>query len=548
VRLGAQVTPAAELQVKLSSDGLSTPVLHSVSLLYEDSPDLAVTDLHVIAPNGTVDPSEVKSGDVITVVATIKNVGSLAAPGSFFTTIYLSSDANITTADSLMGQCTPYGLDVNATYTCTIQYPISIYTSGDPLYVGAITDRNDSIPDSNPLNNTKSTALKITRDKFPDLTVTDLHIVTANGIINPPVVSSGDVITVSATIKNAGTWEVGSTFITAFYLSSNADTSTAGTPMGQCVPYGLAVNDTYTCTIQYAISMYTFGDPLYVGVIADKNNSYPDDSNPGNNKKSMALKIVPDKFADLMVADLRIVAPDGTVNPPELKYGDVITAVATIKNVGSLAAPGSFFTTFYLSNDANITTSDAFMGQCTPYGLDVNATYDCTIHYTITTVADPIYVGVLVDKTNSISDQIRGNNTKSLAVKVTRDKFPDLKVTDLHIVAPNGTVNPPEVKSGDVITVAATITNVGTWEVPSSFITALYLSSDANITTSDAFLGQCIPYGLAVNESSTCTVQYTITTVADPLYLGVIADKNNFYPEDSNPANNKSSIAVRVVP
>jgi hypothetical protein len=77
------------------------------------------------------------------------------------TRYYISTDANITSADTYIGEAT-YTLarDLPNYYQYSLVIPASL-TVGKVYYIGAIIDSNNAIPEKSELNNTSYTAIKV---------------------------------------------------------------------------------------------------------------------------------------------------------------------------------------------------------------------------------------------------------------------------------------------------------------------------------------------------------------------------------------------------
>jgi murein DD-endopeptidase MepM/ murein hydrolase activator NlpD len=110
------------------------------------SPDLVVTDVSGSSP--------VTAGGSINVSATVLNQGG-AATGSFRLGIYLSTDAGITTSDTIIGTCNIGGLSAGASQTCSGSVTMPQLSSGTYI-VGAIADDLNVVVESNEGNNTRA--------------------------------------------------------------------------------------------------------------------------------------------------------------------------------------------------------------------------------------------------------------------------------------------------------------------------------------------------------------------------------------------------------
>ena len=156
VNVNAPYTPAAEIQIKLSSDGLSTPVLHSVTLSYESYPDLIVT-------NATV-PSLGTIGSPISVSTTVANQGTGAADTSKVG-IYLYNTAKETSY--FLGDRTVAQLAAGASDSGSITVTIPTVPTGN-YYLKACADYTNLVVEGNETNNcTLGNAISISSVRGP---------------------------------------------------------------------------------------------------------------------------------------------------------------------------------------------------------------------------------------------------------------------------------------------------------------------------------------------------------------------------------------------
>lgn len=141
-------------------------------------PDLIVSAL-------SSNKAEYTAGETITITAAIRNQG-LSATGGFYVTVS-SPDlpAQTTYVSSLAA-----GGTTNVAFT----YTASQYTSNKTITVTATADSTNAIDETNEGNNTRSTAFTVLA--LPDLTVASLAG-------DEPIYEAGEIITVTAVVKNA---------------------------------------------------------------------------------------------------------------------------------------------------------------------------------------------------------------------------------------------------------------------------------------------------------------------------------------------------------
>jgi hypothetical protein len=108
----------------------------------------AQPDLMVASVSG---PSSASTGQAISIQTTLANQGK-ATPPTFRTALYLSTDAAITSADTLIGTFDSPPLYPNSTTTTTRSVGLPPNTQGT-YYLGAITDSTNVVSESNENNN-----------------------------------------------------------------------------------------------------------------------------------------------------------------------------------------------------------------------------------------------------------------------------------------------------------------------------------------------------------------------------------------------------------
>ena len=492
-----------------------------ITIIRDTFPDLVVTDVTF--------PANAKITEMVTATVTVKNVGTSTSFRNSLTGIYLSTDATITHGvDQLLANCWVNQLAAGASSTCTVQYTIPWNQTGT-FYIGGIADNDNRETDETvETNNSKvGGPITIIRDTFPDLVVTDVTF-PANAKIT-------EMVTATVTVKNVGTSTSFRNSLTGIYLSTDA-TITHGVDqlLANCWVNQLAAGASSTCTVQYTIPWNQTGT-FYIGGIADNDNRETDETVETNNSKvGGPITIIRDTFPDLVVTDVTF--------PANAKITEMVTATVTVKNVGTSTSFRNSLTGIYLSTDATITHGvDQLLANCWVNQLAAGASSTCTVQYTIPwNQTGTFYIGGIADNDNRETDEtVETNNSKvGGPITIIRDTFPDLVVTDVTF--------PANAEIGDVITVTATVKNVGTSTSFRNSLTGIYLSTDATITHGvDQLLANCWVNQLAAGASSTCTVQYTIPSVkTTAYYFGAIADNDNRETDETVETNNTKAVPI----
>lgn len=235
---------------------------------------------------------------------------------------------------------------------------------------------------------------------LPDLVITD--------IVN----SSG---TITYTIKNQGDATAGPS--TSTLLVDGTTVANGG--VGSLSP-GQSKTETfasyvYTCTLP--------GDDLVVN--ADTGNAVVESSEANNSfTKSWSCFVITVPIGPLTILkpDLTITTGTPTATPSDVAAGGHVTLSGwTVKNVGSLAS-GGFSSGFYLSTNSVITSSDKYLtGNSNSSGLDGGAQFNWggpTLTIPASTAPGTYYIGILVDKNNTVNESDESNNYVSKKITV----------------------------------------------------------------------------------------------------------------------------------
>jgi hypothetical protein len=347
-------------------------------------PDLVVV---AITP-----PATAASSQTISIPVTVKNQGT-ATSGLFYIGLYLSTDSNITTADTFLSSeyVSSLAPGEQLSYATTVTIPANI--SGT-YYIGAIADIKAKINESDEGNNSLATTPTLIT-YGPDLIVTSIG--------TPANASSGQTISIPVTVKNQGVGTSG-LFYVGLYLSTDSSITITDTFLSSEYISSLAPGEQLSYTTSATIPANISGT-YYIGAIADIKSKISE-SNEGNN----SLTVNPTSITfgpDLVVSSISA--------PSTATAGQSVPLPVTVKNQGTGTA-GLFYIGHYLSTDSNITTSDILLGEEYVSSLAPGAQESYTTTVTIpSNVSGSYYIGAIVDKRSKISESNEGNNSKAAA-------------------------------------------------------------------------------------------------------------------------------------
>ena len=504
-------------------------------------PDLDLYD------NMTVSSAVVGAGGSTTLSYYVVNFG-LAPVGASTTGFYLSTDANITTGDTLLTTRSAPALTANGGAMWYDYESQTVVLPGNlapgTYYLGAISDYTNAINESNEVNNA-SNAVQITVPQ-PDLDLYD------NMTVSNAVVGAGDSTTLSYYVVNFGQAAVGSS-ITGFYLSTDNTISTSDTLLTTRTAPALGpdINQAGSGWYDYESQTVTLPGNLapgtyYVGAIADYNNAVTNEITEANNpSNAVAITVTPPPQPDLAIHT------NLTASSTSVAAGGSTTLSYYVVNWGQ-ASVGSSITGFYLSTDNTISTSDTLLTTKTAPGLgpDINQAGSGWYDFESMTVTLPgnlapgtYYLGAIADYNNAVTNEITEANNASNAVQITVPQ-PDLDLYD------NMTASATTLAAGASTTLSYYVVNFGLAPVGAS-TTGFYLSTDADITTADTLLTTrsapaLTDYGGAMwYDYESQTVMLPGNLAPGTYYLGAISDYNNAVTNEITEANNASN-AVQI--
>jgi subtilase family serine protease len=342
----------------------------------------------------TAAPTVTWNGDALDFSYRIDNGGTTGAAASK-TGIYLSTDATITKADTLLTVDNVAALAAGgfSTETGTITLPGGL--GAGTYYIGVIADHTGAIDELNEGNNI-SPAKQV-------IIGSDLKVDT-----NPTFTWAAGALDFSYRVDNVGAGTAPASH-TGIYLSTDS-TITAGDRLvlvddvASLAAGGLST-ETGTIVFPAGIAAGNY----YIGVIADHTNAIGELNESNNTSAGQLITVGAD--LDVKAPALKIVwaAAGGTFN---LKY--------TIDNLGTTNAAPASHTGIYLSTDSTITTADRLVAVEDIASLLPGASSAEGGNFVLPgdVAAGNYYLGVIADYDGALSELNETNNT-SAAVRIT---------------------------------------------------------------------------------------------------------------------------------
>jgi RHS repeat-associated protein len=456
-----------------------------------NAPDLTATIIS--------SPSSAIVGASVPVTYTVTNQGSAATVTDWDDAVYLSPTSTFdpTTATLAGTFDTRYSnehgfsdfapLAAGASYTRTVNVAIPVTAVGAHYLVVVADDDNLSAdedhlyqPDSDPANNAVSAAITVSA---PDLTVT--------AATAPSSAIEGQSISVSWTAENTGVVAALGDWYDAVFVSSSAtldDTAAFVGSFDEDSQAPLAPNASYTVSQSIALPPTATGDDYLffvtnIGGLTDY-YEYTDYSGSGQGESSYAN--------NTYVAPITLSAPDlelvTATAPSSAIEGASIGVSWTVKNVGSVEAPGDWYDEVYVGSsptfDADTDTYVAGFDESDQSPLVAGASYTDTESIAIPPSATGDQYLIFVANDNAVEgydddNDAQGetnyaNNTYALPITLSA---PDLTITAASAPSSGGV--------GQSLSVSWTVQNIGGVAAPGDWYDAVFLGSSPNFDAED---------------------------------------------------------------
>ncbi|KRQ10152.1 NF038122 family metalloprotease [Bradyrhizobium manausense] len=374
----------------------------------------------------SVSSTTIAAGGSTSVDFWMVNFGNAPAAASI-SGLYLSTDATITTGDTLLTTVASPGLSANGAtgyydhQTVSLALPANL--APGTYYIGGIADYNNAISESNEANNNHNvTQITVTAPAKPDLTA-------SFDSVSSTTIAAGGSTNVDFWVVNLGkAAAAGST--SGLYLSTDATITTGDTLLTTVASPGLSANGATGYydhqTVSLALPANLAPGTYYIGGIADYNNAISESNEANNNHNVTQITVTAPALPDLT-------ASFDSVSSTTIAAGGSTNVDFWVVNFGKAAAAPST-SGFYFSTDATITTGDTLLSTVASPGLTANGTPGYYDHQAITltlpsnVAPGTYYIGAIADYTNAIAESNETNNNHN--------------VTQITVVAPSSPTQP----------------------------------------------------------------------------------------------------------
>jgi subtilase family serine protease len=473
-------------------------------------------------------PSNAARGSTISVNTAVANGGD-SPTGTYTIRYYASSDATITSGDTLLKSVTRSGQNAGAVLQWSEAVTIPVGMAAGNYYIGVIVDATNAVVESNETNNWRADSATIQITAPPNI---DLRAMLVDG---PAAADGGTNIAVTTAVRNQGTADSGS-YTVWYYISTDANITTSDLRVKAVTRPALGGGAQQQWAESITVPANLATGNYYLGVVVDPLNTLTETAENNNVlAEPTAIRITQPSLIDLTVTNV-----DG---PTTNIRGTPMSVVSNVSNLGS-AASGNFTVSYYLSADATINTADRLLKTVTRTSINANSNQQWTESITLPSAvaAGTYYIGMIVDPANSIRERIETNNWRADTATVAVSVPPSIDFLPTLVDGPGAA------DGGAMVSVSTSVRNQGTTNAASYGI-AYYLSTDAAITTADLRLKTVTRPALdaAGLQQWVESVAIPTTLATGNYYIGVIVDPTNSVAEISE-SNNilGESTSIRV--
>ncbi|MBD2700493.1 hypothetical protein IC229_07595 [Spirosoma sp. BT702] len=405
-------------------------------------------------------------------------------------------------------------------------------------YVIVQTNSSGSLPEVTGTNNTtSSTPISIALAPPPDLQVTDL-------VVNPLNAFSEDSITVTYTVRNAGTGPTTSANWNDQIILGQDQANPAN---GQVLytfnrTQVLLVNGTYTVTRKVKLPERISGT-YFIHVITDRfSQVYEYTRDDNNTRTGLAMSIIQRPTPNLTVSSL-------AVSSTLLANNQSVTLQWTTNNDGAITAQPMWGETVYLSTSATFGAGTTYpinsFQRTDPLASLASSTIQHAVTLPATTAEGNYYLFVRTDSGNSIYENPDEADNVSPASPMIQVQNPDLRPLALSV--------PATATSEQTITLQWTVKNDGLASIyNASWSDQLYLSTNntfepgTDIQLTNVSSNQLLAAGGEYSRQATATLPVGIS---GNYYVLLVTDNTNGVFEKNETNNLQAApLAITLAP
>ncbi|MCY2955084.1 MAG: hypothetical protein NTU53_24415 [Planctomycetota bacterium] len=414
-------------------------------------------------------PGLAGTGAAVQVAWRVTNQGTAATRGSAWSDrVYLSSDS-VFGSDWLLGTFSHSGaLASGDNYTQVQNLVLPVDLAAGQYWVFVATDVYGQLDEPGAEGNNVARslgAMDVSLSPVPDLL--------PSAVSGPAAANTGQPVTISYTVRNAGRAIAAGPWKERVYLSPDGTLNGAAHLATFNRTDSLAAGQSAARTETVTLPVWADGNYRLVVVVDSDNQVFERDDEGNNTTASTAALVV--QHPDLVVTTA------STTNAAQSGTG--LTVTWTARNAGTGTAPGDWLDRVYLSTDATLSGDDLLRAEVTrPDDLTASGTYNAQAIITLPNgISGTYYIIVKTDAADGVEEATFDDNnaTPTAAVAVSLAPYADLAIS--AVMAQSQLIGDPV-----DLTVSWTVTNAGTGAGPiSSWTDRVVLSRDGTLGNGD---------------------------------------------------------------
>ena len=474
-------------------------------------------------------PTTAALGGQLAVTGRVSNRGTADAP-AFGVVFVVSPDSVIDTFDQQLGDVAVGALTRSTTTPVSATLPIPASLAAGRYWLGLIADAHSNVVEFDESNNTVASAQTLTlmaggaTGPLPDLV--------GMGVFGPAAATTGQVITVSGRVRNAGDGPAPA-FSSKLVLANDA--------MGAATLVFLATVDTPALAaageapfqLQATVPSYVTPGRYTLSLGLDERDSVRESVESNNFFQGPPIDISSGGTSSGAKPDL---LAESVAGPATAATNGPISITGSVRNVGGGPA-GGFDVQFALSADLTFAMSTG-LGGLHFDGLPAGSQLPVRGSFLVPAAMTPgaYYVGLGVDEASVVPESNEANNrVRSPSQVQISSGGASVDAPDLIAVSVQG---PAAARAGTTIAVAGTIRNQGRVASP-GFDILFVLSPDLFETPASVPLGrlQLASLGSAQQTTAAASLQVPAAIFPGTYFLGVVANPGGQVFE-SNLGNN----------
>ena len=475
-------------------------------------------NLTVSEANISFVPAKPQPGEQVSVRAVVINNGAIAANGILVRFVDVTESGSSTPIDEAQTIDT---LAPGQSAVVAVTYDTSGPAANRRIKV--VIDPQNAVPESDEKDNEATATLELVKPPLPNLIVRTDDVGMA-----PAKPTAGEVVTVSATIRNDGAVAAANVAVQFTDVTNSASLPIGEVQIIDLIPPGASG------MAQVAYPTANLSGDRKLRVTADPQNFIAEASET-DNEATVTLSIAPAPIANLVMASANIGFASasrqgaGALHPVA---GEAVTVRAVVLNAGAADA-----------ENVAVQFFDATGGDLSPIGAQqrlrlIPAGGSAVVETVYQTIglAGERTIQVSVDPNNFVPESNKEDNTATRTLRIAPPGAANLTMTPANIV-----FAPPAPAEGDVVTLTAVVLNTGATDAANVLVQFV-----------DVTNGAFTPIGaeqtiaaIAPGQSAAAQTVYDTSGKAGARRILVLVDSNNLVPE-SDETDNEAQTTLRV--